>query len=570
MIILLLFAFLAGLATIVSPCILPILPIVLSAGVSGGKQRPLGIVVGLIVSFTAFTLAISEITKLLGISSQTLRDLAIIILLIFGILILVPRFMAAFEKWVGRFTPRKLSEKQGSFLGGILLGLSLGIVWTPCVGPIMASVIVLAATSTVTLGTILITLAYIIGTAIPLFFLILGGKKIMQRLKKSGNKGEIVQRVFGAIMVLTAVGMLFNLDLTLEARLLASLPSGISAGLTQGLENSQAVQGQLAALSGKSTPVPVSGSDTGSGLPILSNAPEFTGITNWLNSAPLTMAGLKGKVVLVDFWTYSCINCLRSLPHVIGWYNTYKDQGLVVVGVSAPEFDFEKDPQNVVQAIKANAIPYPIAQDNNLATWTAYSNEYWPAEYLIDAQGRVRATDFGEGNYDKMESNIRALLKEANMSMVIPSAAPVVPDLTPQFATSPETYLGTDRRSGDEPGIAAASLALNSWTTTGTWQDAANGIISQNAGDTLSYHFYGQNMYLVMNPPAGHSVKVQVVIDGKAITAAQAGADVRDGIMTVDTDRLYSLVHLPATDSGHVVTLIFESSGVKAFSYTFG
>jgi cytochrome c biogenesis protein CcdA/thiol-disulfide isomerase/thioredoxin len=573
MALLILFAFLAGIATIFAPCILPVLPVVLSAGISGGKQRPLGIVAGLVASFTFFTLSLSWLTRHLGISPDALRLFAISVILIFGVMLLIPKLLVTFEVWLSKRIPQVNADStRGDFLGGILIGISLGLVWTPCVGPIVASVISLAASSTVTLTSVFITAAYALGTSVPLLVLIYGGQGMLRRLRSANKAIPKIQMVFGAIMVLTAIAMLFGLDRTLQTSLLAKLPSSISSGLTQHLEQSNLVKGQLKKLkTSDDNSMPSSSQIVGgasSGLPVLGNAPEFSGITGWLNSEPLTLASLKGKVVLVDFWTYSCINCIRTLPHVTSWYDTYKDQGFVVVGVHSPEFAFEKEGKNVAAAIKEHGIHYPVAQDNDFATWKAYDNQYWPAEYLIDAQGRVRETHFGEGNYDETEANIRSLLKEAKVS-ALPTMAPALADTTPTDRLSPETYLGLNRRTRLSTDSDPLKLGNNEWNLSGNWQSGNDSITSTAAGDSLSFRFTGKDVYLVMNPPSGSTAKVRVLLDGKE-SEASSGADVKSGGVEVSEDRLYHLVHLENAGNWHVLTLVFETPGTGAFAFTFG
>ena len=570
MFILIFFAFLAGVATIAAPCILPILPVVLSAGIGGGKQRPLGIVAGLVVSFTFFTLSLSFLTRQLGISPDVLRNVAIIILLLFGLLMLIPKLFVQFELLISRIIPQKATNSNRiDFWGGVLIGLSLGLVWTPCVGPIVASVITLAATSTVTLGSVWITLAYALGTSVPLLILIYGGQGLMRRVKGLSKNTGAIQRIFGAIMVITALGMLFGVDRTVQAGLLAKIPSTLSSGLTQQLEQSSTVQDQLKQLKGTTSVNTLHSTQivggASSGLPVLGKAPDFTGISRWLNSNPLTMESLKGKVVLVDFWTYSCINCIRTLPHVTGWYDTYKDQGFVVIGVHAPEFAFEKETNNVADAIKQYGIHYPVAQDNDLATWSAYNNQYWPAEYLIDAQGNVRETHFGEGEYDTTEENIRGLLQESKGRTTALPTAPSAADLTPTGKLSPETYLGTDRREGFVDSVT--TLGSGQWALSGGWDSGSQYITTMDNESSLSYNFSAKDVYLVLNPPANSAASVEVQLDGKTVSGA--GSDVVNGTITIDTDRLYHLVHLGGVES-HILTLRFKSAGIKVFAFTFG
>jgi thiol-disulfide isomerase/thioredoxin len=282
------------------------------------------------------------------------------------------------------------------------------------------------------------------------------------------------------------------------------------------------------------------------------------------------MSQLRGKVVLVDFWTYSCINCLRSLPHVKSWWKTYKDQGLVIVGVSSPEFEFEKNPANVAKAIARLGVSYPVALDNNWKTWTAYNNECWPAEYLIDAQGRIRAIDVGEGNYDKMGAEIRSLLVEARLTVSAPTA-PSMPDLTPTETQSPETYLGANRQTGFTPNTSASSLALNTWTLDKGWSISGEYIETEKVGATISYHFIGKNVYMVLSPPLGKSVNAQVYLDGAPISPSYSGDDVQNAALSISSDRLYSIVRLNHVDrGGHVLTIIINEAGLKAYTYTFG
>ncbi len=572
MLILVFFAFLAGIATILAPCILPILPIVLSAGVTGGKKRPLGIVLGLVISFTFFTLALSYLTKYLGLDPALLRTIAITILLLFGVLLLIPKLLVAFEVLVTKLLPKTGQNAQRKdFLGGVLIGFSLGLVWTPCVGPIVGSVIALAATNTINVISILIIVAYAIGTCIPLLLIIYGSKTLLQKIKRLNTIAPQIQKGFGVVMIVTALAMLLGVDQLIQNNLLAKLPSSISTGITQQLEQSTLVQDQLNALQGRPTmtPSPIITTKKSSGLPILGKAPELQGITNWLNSKPLTIAELKGKVVLIDFWTYSCINCIRTLPHVTGWYDKYKDQGLVVIGVHSPEFAFEHNTDNVADAINNFNIDYPVAQDNDFATWHAFYNQYWPAEYLIDADGNIRATHFGEGKYDESENNIRALLLEAKEDLALPDITSTPEDQTPNRGHSPETYLGIQRRANYQPDRDPNQLRLNQWTLAGDWITDKE-FVASTEGSSLSYRFNSKNVYLVLTPQdANEPGNVQVFLDNQPITLTQSGKDLTSGGLLVDTDRLYHLVALPNTEE-HLLTLKFTNSAIKAFAFTFG
>jgi len=572
MIILLLFAFLAGIVTILSPCILPILPIVLS-GVSGDKKRPLGIIFGFILSFTFFTLFLTTIIRLTGIPSNALRIIAGIVLLVFGLSLFVPQFQGLMEKLFSKlsvFGPK--GNPHEGFWGGFVIGLTIGIVWTPCVGPILASVIALAATSQITTVTFLITLAYSIGTAIPMFLIMYGGRNLLNKTPWLVKNTPAIQKAFGILMVLFALLIFMNVDQTIEGYL-AATPYG--ADLTQ-IETNQAVTQQLHTLKGSNNTNSI---DTGGLFNANSPAPDFVGITHWLNTdKPISIKDLKGKVVLVDFWTYTCINCIRTLPHVTRWYDKYHNQGFVVIGVHTPEFPFEHETANVENAIKQYNIHYPVAQDNNYATWNNYNNEYWPAEYLIDASGNIRRTEFGEGEYDQTELAIQTLLKEAGKK--VSQKLDSMPDATPQDQISPETYLGSSRMEyyypsvtlgdGTNTFILPSSTPQNMFSLGGEWTiNDENAVAGDKA--TLVYNFTASNVYLVLSPSTTNKAsQIKVFIDNNPANASNAGSDVKNGVLTVQTDRLYNLVNLHGKTESHVLKLEFQTPGIQAFAFTFG
>jgi len=573
MLLLLIFAFLAGIVTILSPCILPILPIVL-ASVSGNKRKPFGIILGFILSFTFFTLFLATIVRLTGIPSNALRIIAAIILLAFGLSLLIPQFQTFMEKLftkLAAFGPK--AAPHPGFWGGFVIGLTIGIVWTPCVGPILASVIALAATSTVTTGTFLITLTYSIGTAIPMFLIMYGGRKLLNKTPWLTKNTPVIQKTFGIVMVLFALAIFTNIDQQIEGYL-AATPYG--ADLTQ-LENNQTVTQQLNTLKGKNNTQTTI--DTNSLFNADTPAPDFVGITHWLNTdKPLSIKDLKGKVVLVDFWTYTCINCIRTLPHVTSWYDKYHNQGFVVIGVHTPEFQFEHETVNVENAIKQYHIHYPVAQDNNYATWNNYNNEYWPAEYLIDAQGNIRRTEFGEGNYAQTEEAIQTLLKQAGHKVT--QKLDTLPDMTPQDEISPETYLDSARMQYYYPsstlGDGTSNYTLtdsppqNTFSLGGQWTIGdGNAVADKNA--TLVYNFTASNVYLVLNPSTNKMVsQVKVFLDGKLVDTSNEGTDVKNGVLTVTTDRLYNLINLHGKTENHLLKLEFETPGIQGFAFTFG
>ena len=573
------FAFLAGLVTILAPCIWPILPIVLSASIAGkGYKRPLGITLGVMLSFGFFTLTLSYLVRVFHFDPNALRVVAVFVIGILGLTMIIPALSRIVEGFISRLSSLfGQRSKQGSGFGaGLLTGLSLGVVWSPCAGPILASIAALAATGRVSAAVIMTTVAYVTGVGIPLFIIAFGGQRIITRTRfLSAHLGR-VQQVFGVIMLLAAVAIYTNYDSFVETKLLNAFPAFSST--LNGFESSKAVTQQLNELKGIKPASYVDPPKSG-----LFNAdykaPDFIGITKWLNTdGPISIKSLRGKVVLVDFWTYTCINCIRTLPHVTAWYNKYKDKGFIVIGVHTPEFQFEHKTANVLDAIKMYHIDYPVAQDNDYSTWNNYNNEYWPAEYLIDANGMVRRTHFGEGEYDKMEMAIQKLLRQAGQTVSSPLSN--IPDTTPDGMQSPETYLGAYRMeyfypsgklaAGKREFVLARKPDVNSFSLGGDWDIRQHeAVAGKNA--SLEYHFYADKVFLVLRPgSAGAGAKVKVLLDGKPVSISDAGSDVKDGIITIDTSRLYSLINLKGKNGSHILRLQFETPGVEAFAFTFG
>lgn len=432
------------------------------------------------------------------------------------------------------------------FWGGFITGVSLGLVWSPCAGPILATIATLAATQQVSLGLVLVTLSYVVGVGIPLFLFATFSNVLFTRSKLLSPYTGRIQQVFGIIMLLTAVAIYTNYDKVIQAKLLDIFPS--YSKFLYKLEGTESVKKQLDILKEQKKDM-----ESAVALPAQGNAPEFVGIEKWLNSEPLTMQSLRGKVVLVDFWTYTCINCIRTLPHVTSWYEKYKDKGFVVVGVHTPEFEFEKKKENVENAIKQYGIRYPVAQDNNYATWKAYSNQYWPAEYLIDAKGVIRRTHFGEGEYDKTEEAIQALLTEAG-GTVTEQVSPGV-DETPRMRLTPETYVGSRRSEG------RAQLS-GKWSVQDEYAESGK-------DSSLLINFYANKVFLVITPKNANDV-VKVYLDDKLVDVAVAGKDVRNGKVVIDTARLYELINLKGAVGNHTLRLEFLTPGVKIYAFTFG
>ncbi len=555
MLLLILYSFLAGIITILSPCILPILPIVLSASSTSvkSKKRPVGIILGFIFSFTFFTLFLSSLVHATNLPVNFLRNFSIIIVFLMGLSLLSSRFQLLVEKLFSVLANKipKFDNGGSGLWSGILVGLSLGLLWTPCVGPILASVIALAITGQVTLGTTLITLAYASGTALPLFAILLGGRSLLTKVPWLLSNSAKIQKVFGLITIVLALGLFLNWDRGFQNYILTKFPN-YGANLTSFEGN--AIYPQK--------------------LPERGRAPQIIPGGQWFNlpagSKPPEISDLKGKVVLVDFWTYTCINCIRTLPYLKGWYGKYEKDGLVIIGVHSPEFEFEKDPKNVSKAIKDFGLSYPIVQDNNFATWRAFSNNYWPAKYLIDAKGDIRYIHYGEGNYADTEKAIQDLLVEANPNLKTES--PVIAE-TKTYAKTPETYLGLGR--GDyslQTSFSAdkishfdfpKNISLNQVVFQGDFLITSE-YLNPQKDSSLQLKFSAKDVYLVMS--ATESSNVKVFVDNKI---QFFGKDTNQGEIKVDANRLYHLISLPFPGE-HLLRLEFSDNKIKLFAFTFG
>lgn len=591
MIVLLVFTFISGLVTILAPCIWPLLPIILSASASGGKKRPLGITLGILVSFGVLTLTLSYLVRAFSFDPEIVRYVAVAVIGIMGVALLIPQFGAVLETYISRVSGKigVFASKQGEgFSGGFVVGLALGIVWTPCAGPILATIITLASTRSVSIEIILMMVVYLIGVGIPLFLFSLFGQKLFATNRLVSKHTGVIQQIFGIIMILMAIAIATGYERRLQADLLDAFPS-YSQFLNQ-LEGNDAVENQLDRLANPEVEEMIEEKQgkavdpMGSTSQQYPQAPEFAGIVEWLNvDEPLTMEALEGNVVLIDFWTYTCINCIRTLPHITSWHESYADEGLVIVGVHTPEFEFEKKTDNVIDAIAEYNIEYPVAQDNDYRTWRAYNNRYWPAKYLIDAEGNVRYTHFGEGKYEETEEMIRKLLMERDEALSNASLeyAEEQLDETPRFGQeqTPELYLGLGRMQyftgspRPQPGQNTFPLDTsvnqrNRFTFGGDW------VLSEEyaeAGEdaTLTLRFVANDVFLVITP-AQEGDQVSVKLDGELISDEQAGVDVEEGIVTLDVDRLYDLVDLRGERGEHLLELEFLSPGIQVFAFTFG
>ena len=546
MLVLIAIGLVAGFVTAVSPCVLPVLPILFAGGATGSRRRPLAIIGGLIVSFSAFTLGGVWLLDELGLPKDFMRDVAIVLLFLVAAILVFPRFGQIVERPLYRLSRRP----AGDLGGGFVLGASLGLVFVPCAGPVLAAITVLGATNEVGWRAVVLTVAYSLGAAVPMLAIAYGGNATMQRLRPQAQN---LRRGLGVVVALTALAIAFNLDRHAQT----AVPDYVRA-IQDRVERSDRAERELANVRGATR-------ETSAGLRDYGAAPGFTGIGQWINTPderPLTIAGLRGKVVLVDFWTYSCINCLRTLPHLRAWDKTYREQGLEIVGVHTPEFAFEHVEDNVRSAIKRLDLEYAVAMDNDFGTWNAYSNRYWPAKYLIDFRGHIRYAHFGEGAYDTTESHIRALLAERKDDLPEPVR---IADRTPQARYTPETYLGYERLSPeqfagdslapDKPAgyrFPRRPLAVNEFAYSGQMTVEEQRFVA-GLGARLRLHFQAQVVHLVL----GGDGSVEVFLDGR-----------RQETVQIDGSRLYTLLEQPRVRVG-LLELRF-SPGVSAYAFTFG
>ena len=549
MLILLGVAFVAGVVTSLSPCVLPVLPLILAGSASStDRRRPYVIIAGLILSFTIFTLAGGALLSALGLPEDLLRDLAIAAMLVMAASLLSKRVAWLLERPL-LFMTRRRPSTDGN---GLVLGVSLGLVFVPCAGPVLAAVTVLAASGEVGLRIVLVTGAYAIGAAIPMLAIAIGGQRLTSGVMFLRTHAATTRTAAGVLLGVGALAIAFGLD----QKVTTALPA-YGTTFQEKLEENETVENELRDLTG-------SGDALAAGTQVLRRprAPEFRGLEDWQNTAggkPLSLAGLRDKVVIVDFWTYSCINCLRTLPHLKAWDKAYRRAGLTIVGVHAPEFAFERVPSNVRAAVKRLGIRYPVALDNDFQTWRAYNNDYWPAKYLIDKTGRVRYTHFGEGAYGETESWIRRLLGEKAKTR-----RTSVRDRTPSDITTRESYLGyarLDRYAGSpvifdrEALYTFPELALgqDELGYSGRWTLTPE---HARAGDDarLQLRFQANDIFLVL---AGEG-RVQVLVDGRPVKSVAVSG----------LPRLYTLARFPKLKRG-LLELRF-SPGVEGYAFTFG
>jgi cytochrome c biogenesis protein CcdA/thiol-disulfide isomerase/thioredoxin len=611
--------FFGGVLTILSPCILPVLPFVFARSEKKFLTNGLPMLMGMAVTFAGIaTLAAVGGSWAVRVN-QYGRVFALVLLTVFAATLLSSHL----ADWLARpfvALGNKLTQPSaGQPVGGadagkvglvnsLLLGVATGLLWAPCAGPILGLILTGAAISGPNAHTSLLLFAYAAGAATSLAIALLAGGRVFALLKKSLGAGEWLRRALGVAVLLAVVAILFGWDTniltrlslngtnTLEQSLIDKInpnsAAGANANSTMAMSNSNMAMSNstmaMAKSGGDGHAMMMSGAKPAGDLPVEGEIPSFAGATLWLNSPPLTAAALRGKVVMVDFWTYSCINCLRALPFVQGWYDKYKDHGLVVIGVHAPEFAFEKDPANVRRAVADLKVTYPVALDNDYAIWQAFNNQYWPAHYFIDATGRIRGHHFGEGNYDESEQIIRRLLTDAGNSNLpaagVGGARAVGVQAAPDEAhdQSPETYVGYGRAENFvSPGgfgrdqahtySAPSEFKLNQWALSGSWTVDTEKAVLASAPGKILFRFYARDLHLVLGPGKdGKPVRFRVTVDGAA-PGVNHGADTdANGVGSVDVQRLYQLIRQSSAVGEHSFAIEFLDSGVQAYSFTFG
>ncbi len=576
--ILALIVFSAGVLTILSPCILPVLPFIFTRADRKFSTNGLPMLIGMAITFAGVATLAAVGGAWVVRFNQFGRALALVLLAAFAATLLSRRLADALARPFVALGNRLIqaeggTSKQDGIVTSLLLGVATGLLWAPCAGPILGLLLTGAALSGPTPRTTLLLLAYAAGAAASLAVAMLAGGRLLAVLKRSLGAGEWVRRALGVAVLAAVAGIALGWD--------GSVLTRLSQGSTDRFEQTLlAYQGRGGAPAPSAAPAAQPVSDRGTPMPSLAGA------TGWLNSPPLTRESLRGKVVLVDFWTYSCINCLRALPYVKRWYATYKDHGLVVIGVHAPEFAFERDPDNVRRAVGDLGITYPVAIDNDYAIWRGFSNQYWPAHYFIDASGDIRAHHFGEGDYEGSERIIRDLLTQAGYKDLPPSgSAPVAagveaaPDL--EHVSSAETYIGYRRADGfRSPGGFAddrpksytlpSSLELNEWGLLGRWTDDPEKAVLDTAPGKIEFRFLARDLHLVLGPGSDKPVRFRVRLDGLP-PGANHGVDAdAEGNGVIREQRLYQLIRQTGPVAPHTFSIEFLDGGVQAYSFTFG
>ncbi|WP_333611940.1 cytochrome c biogenesis protein DipZ [Brevundimonas bullata] len=572
---LILLSYLAGALTILSPCILPVLPFVFARAGQPFLKSGLPLLLGMALTFAGVATLAAVGGGWAVQANQVGRWIALAVMAVLGLTLIMPsladRLTRPLVALGSRLSEKASAEQQsGGVWPSFLLGVATGLLWAPCAGPILGLILTGAALQGASVGTTLLLAAYAAGAATSLALALLIGGKVFQTMKRSLGVGEWVRKGLGVLVLIGVAAIALGLDTGLLTRLSSGGTNRIEQSLLSRFGAAQPMNAVRAPLNA---------------LPVEGAMPPLTGATEWINSPPLTTEQLRGKVVLVDFWTYSCINCVRTIPYVRAWAEKYRDQGLVVIGVHTPEFAFEKSPANVRDAVRRFDVTYPVAMDNAFAIWRAFDNRYWPAHYFIDATGNIRYHHFGEGDYEHSERVIQQLLKEAGAANVDQAVVQVRAQGAEAAATaevaSPETYVGYARaKHFVSPGgfgfdvrktYAAAPLKLNDWSLSGDWIVRPEHADLQAPGGRLAFLFKARDLHLVMGPSnMGQPVRFRVRIDGQA-PSADAGVDIdSQGLGRIDSQRLYQLVRQSGGARERTFEIEFLDPGVQVFAFTFG
>jgi cytochrome c biogenesis protein CcdA/thiol-disulfide isomerase/thioredoxin len=611
---LLFLAYFGGVLTILSPCILPVLPFVFARSDQPFRKTGLPLLAGMVVTF-ALVASLATVGGGWAVRANQFGRIAALVLFgIFGLTLIFSSLAERLSRPLVRLG-NQLSQSSSagpSVANSFLLGIGTGLLWAPCAGPILGLILTGASLGGASVHTTVLLLAYAAGAATSLTVALLAGGRVFAALKRSLGAEEWIRRVLGVAVLVGVAVVAFGLDRGILTRLSLSSTSNLeqrfvdrfhlqipptvsnepmmapnnammAGGNKPAMSGSNAMTaGNQPAMSGNNAMMAAAGSAANT-----SPTADLSGATAWINSPPLTLASLHGKVVLIDFWTYSCINCLRTLPYIKAWNEKYKDSGLVIIGVHTPEFPFEKDETNVRKAVRDLGISYPVAMDNDYRIWRSFNNEYWPAHYFIDATGRVRYHHFGEGGYDESENWIRSLLEEANHKLLSGSATQIAAVGVEAAADSndvqsPETYIGYHRAENfaspggfnqNEPQVyeAPSDLKLNQWALSGKWEDERQIATSLSPSSAIVFRFHARDLHLVLGPSkAGRPIRFRITIDGKA-PGADHGVDTdAGGYGTVTEERLYQLIRQHGAIQDHTFRIEFLVPGVQAYAFTFG
>jgi cytochrome c biogenesis protein CcdA/thiol-disulfide isomerase/thioredoxin len=591
--VLLVLAFLGGILTIISPCILPVLPFVFSRADQPFRKSGLPLLAGMAVTFAGFAAIATVGGAWIVRANQYGRIAALVVLTVFGLTLLWPaladRISRPFVQLGSRLSQPDNSAASPSVSRSLLLGIATGLLWAPCAGPILGLILTGAALQGASRQSVFLLLAYAAGAATSLAVALLAGGQVFAALKRSLKAEAWIRGVLGVAVLAGVAVIALGLDRGLFTQLSLASTSGLEQSLIDRFHppvQSQNAPSQNTPQKNPGAMMIMMSSNAGGTAAGPQVMPDLSGAVAWLNSPPLNSDQLKGRVVLIDFWTYSCINCLRSIPYVRAWADRYKDAGLIVIGVHTPEFAFEKDLDNVRRAVGELKITYPVALDNDYKIWKAFNNSYWPADYLVDATGHIRFHHFGEGKYDESEQQIQQLLKERDGQLSVNGLVKVAATGTEappaNDVESPETYVGYERADSflspggfkqdvAHPYSLPKHLELNQWGFAGTWTDHAQVASLNSPRGRIVYRFHARDLHLVLGPAAnGNPVRFRVKIDGQA-PGVNHGVDTDDqGNGTITDQRLYQLIRQKESIEDRTFEIEFLDPGAQAYAFTFG